>query len=296
MRSRIALVVAFFIPTLVAAQTADEKKATIKFLQGLQNSDGGFLPAPQDPKLDQAPRSSLRATSAAIRALNYFGGDIPDKEKAAKFVASCFDEKAGGFADLPQGKVDVISTSVGLMAAKELKMPKEPYTSKCAKFLVANAKTFEDIRIAAAGFEAIGQKPPGEVKWDWMDVVRKLRNDDYTTGKGDGLSRDTGSSIALQLRLGFGVDFTKELEAALMGGQREDGAYGKAGVKGSDLETTYRVMRAIHMLEEKPKDVEKLKAFIAKCRNADGGYGVEPGKPSSVGGAYYAATILNWLK
>jgi hypothetical protein len=55
-------------------------------------------------------------------------------------------------------------------------------------------------------------------------------------------------------------------------------------------------MRAFHMLKEKPKGVEKLKELIAKCRNGDGGYGVEPGKPSTVGGAYYAATILNWLK
>ena len=70
---------------------------------------------------------------------------------------------------------------------------------------------------------------------------------------------------------------------------------GKAGAKGSDLETTYRVMRAFHLLKEKPKDVAKLKEFISKCRNADGGYGVAPGQPSTVSGTYYAAVVGKWL-
>lgn len=295
MRTHIAISLLFLLPCVAPAQTADEAKATIKFLQSLQNADGGFLPAPQDPKLDQAPRSSLRATSAAVRALKYFGGEVPDKEKAAKFVASCFDEKAGGFTDVRQGKVDIFSTAVGLMAVTELKMPAEPYTTKGVKYLTDHAKEFEEIRIAAAGLEAVNKRPPEKVLTSWMGVLRSMRNDDYTTGKGDGKTRDTGSAIALQLRLDLKIDITKELRETLTT-QRDDGGYGKAGVKGSDLETTYRVMRAIHMLEEKPNDVEKLRAFVAKCRNADGGYGVEPGKPSAVGPTYYAGIILHWLK
>ena len=82
----------------------------------------------------------------------------------------------------------------------------------------------------------------------------------------------------------------------LIAGQRDDGGFGKADAKGSDLDTSYRVMRSFHMLKEKPKNVEKLKEFIAKCRNADGGYRVEPGKPSNVGATYNASIILHWLK
>jgi hypothetical protein len=50
------------------------------------------------------------------------------------------------------------------------------------------------------------------------------------------------------------------------------------------------------MLQQPLKRPAVMKAFIAKCRNADGGYGVEPGKPSSVSGTYYAGTILDWMK
>jgi hypothetical protein len=54
-------------------------------------------------------------------------------------------------------------------------------------------------------------------------------------------------------------------------------------------------MRADHMLSLRPKEADKMRAFIEKCRNADGGYGVEPGKPSSVGSTYFARIILHWL-
>ena len=56
-----------------------------------------------------------------------------------------------------------------------------------------------------------------------------------------------------------------------------------------------RVMRAFHMLKEKPADVAAFRAFVAKCRNADGGYGVAPGQPSNAGGTYFASIILHWL-
>ena len=84
--------------------------------------------------------------------------------------------------------------------------------------------------------------------------------------------------------------------AVLQAGQRPDGGFGKAGEKGSDGETTYRVMRAFHLLKENPKDVAKLKGFFAKCHNADGGYGVAPGQPSTVSGTYYAAAVSRWLQ
>jgi hypothetical protein len=39
-----------------------------------------------------------------------------------------------------------------------------------------------------------------------------------------------------------------------------------------------------------------VRSFVAKCRNADGGYGVAPGQPSNISGTYFAAIILHWLK
>jgi hypothetical protein len=132
---------------------------------------------------------------------------------------------------------------------------------------------------------------------DWLAEMNKSRNPDGTYGKDAGQARDTGSVAAMILRSGnkLGDDQRKAVVAALHAGQRPDGGFGKAEAKESDPETTYRVMRAFYLLKEKPKDVEKLKEFVAKCRNADGGYGVGPGQPSTVSGTYYAAAITHWL-
>ena len=289
------VVVSFVAITVpVRGQTADDKKATIAYLRALQTANGGFLPAAQDPKLDRAPRSSLRATSSAIRALKYFGGEPSDKEACAKFVASCFDKEIGGFVDIVGGKPDVTTTAVGLMAVVELKLPLDTYVEPAVKFMTEHAMGFDDIRIAAAGFEAVGKRP--KIVGDWLAQVAKMANTDGTFGKGDGKARETGSAAVAQLRLSGELPNKADVLKALKAGQRQDGAFGKDGTDKSDLESSYRILRAFMMLKEKPADVAALKEFIAKCRNRDGGYGVAPGQPSTVSGTYFAAIILHWLE
>jgi prenyltransferase beta subunit len=275
------------VPIAVCAQTADQKRATVAYLQQLQQKDGGFIPAPGQAK------SSLRATSSALRALKYFGGEAKDKDAAATFVKSCFDKDSGGFVDQLGGKPDVTLTAVGVMAAVELKLSTEPYEKGVLKYLGENAKEFEQIRIAAAGLEALGKQPP-QAK-DWLEQVRKMANADGTYGKGDGLARDTGGSVVVVLRLGGKVENMDTILKALNAGQRKDGGFGKADAKESDLESSYRVMRAYHMLKAKPEQARALREFVGKCRNEDGGYSVEPGKASSVSGTYFASIILHWL-
>src|SRR5207249_3119427 len=63
----------------------------------------------------------------------------------------------------------------------------------------------------------------------------------------------------------------------------------------SDLETSYRVMRAFFMLKAKP-DLEKLRGFLAQWRQSDGGYATEAGKSADVSGAYFVTTITRWVR
>jgi hypothetical protein len=49
------------------------------------------------------------------------------------------------------------------------------------------------------------------------------------------------------------------------------------------------------MLKEKP-DAEKLRAYIARCRQSEGGYAASPGGKGSLGTTYFAAIILRWLR
>ena len=94
--------------------------------------------------------------------------------------------------------------------------------------------------------------------------------------------------------MGVALDKKDAILAALREGQRPDGGWGKADGS-SDLESTYRVMRAFFMLKEKP-DLETLRGFLARCRQSDGGYAVKPSDVADVGGTYYATTVLRWTR
>jgi prenyltransferase beta subunit len=292
---RLALAVlclAVCVPCL-RAQSAEERKATVAYLQGLQAADGGFLPAAPDPASNRVSKSSLRSTTSALRALKYFQGAPKDKNTAVAFVEKCYDTDSGGFADHPGGKPDVPTTAIGIMAVVELKRPTKPFADGVLKYLGEHVKGFEDIRIAAAGLEALGKKGPEADTW--LKEVTKLRHKDGTYGEGDSAARDTGGAVVAVLRLGGEAEGKENVIKTIKAGQRDDGGWGKAGAKGSDLETSYRVMRCFHMLKERPADVDKLRAFIGKCRNKDGGYGVAPGQESTASGTYFAAIILHWL-
>jgi prenyltransferase beta subunit len=270
-------------------QAAEQKTRTVDALQSLQAKDGGFF---ADPSARGRHKPSIRATVAALRALKYFGGKSQHQAACINFVRQCYDASSGGFADHPGGKPDVGTTAVGVMAVVELEMPVKDYRDGVVGYLGKHVKTFEDIRIAAAGFEAIHERPAQADSW--LEQIAKLRNADGTYGKRDGVARDTGGAVAAILRLGGKVEQRENVVRALKMGQREDGGFGKERAPGSDLETTYRVMRAFAMLKEKP-DIEHCRAFIGRCRNADGLSGIAPGQPSGVGSTYYAAIILHWL-
>jgi hypothetical protein len=80
----------------------------------------------------------------------------------------------------------------------------------------------------------------------------------------------------------------------LRAGQRADGGFGKDD-SGSDLETTYRAMRAFAMLKCRPPHPDRVAVFVASCRNADHGYGLRPGLPSQMASTYFASAVLRWL-
>lgn len=299
---RYSLCLMLLIPTVASAQTEKiereikERLGAIRFVHLLENPNGGFASGPKDMQV------SLKATSAAVRSLKYLTGKkaleaIPHPKLTTAYVLSCYDAKSGGFADAPGGKPDLYTTAVGIMAAVELEIPKDKY-AKCMEYLKENAKSFEDVRIAGAAVEAWGVKECGFDLKPWLDIAANQLGDDGTAGKDEAIPHETASVIALQLRLGVPgkqLKNSNKLDDVLQAGQWMDGGYGRAGAKGSDLESTYRVMRAYILLKERPKDRDGMRAFIHKCRNPDGGFGVKPGDASTVAGTYFATIIVKWM-
>jgi prenyltransferase beta subunit len=279
-------------PTVRAGDKATQQ--TIAYLRSLQTESGGFRS--HDPgKGDTKVLPTLRATSSAVRALGYFGGDVPDKAAVIKFVESCWDDGFGAFTDMPKGKPDVFTNAVALMAVTALKIPDGKYIDCPSKYLNGHAKSFEEIRIAAAGFETIKTKPAHLDKW--VTDVLKLQNKESAFGKGLGMARDTASCEVTLMRLTGKPAAADVCLKTIKAGQRQNGGWGKDDSEtASDMETTYRVMRCFMMLKARPDNVEGVRSFVAKCRNPDGGYAAAPGQPSNVSGTYFAGIILHWLK
>ena len=284
-RAAFLCVVVLLLTPFLQAQSPEQKTATLAFVEKQQNKDGGFSAVPGQP-------SSLRATNAVVRIYKYFGGDLPNKDACAKFVESCFDKSSGGFADAPGGKPDVATTAVGLMTVVGLGLSRDPYEKAALKYLDENVKTFDDIRIAVAGLEAVEKKSPQAQAW--IATVKKTANADGTYGKSAAIARDTGSAVVALLRMGAEVPNKDAVLKAMNAGQLSDGGFGQIDAKRSDLESCYRVVRCYHMLKSKP-DADKMAAFVASCRNADGGYGVVAGAKSTISATYYAAIISHWL-
>jgi hypothetical protein len=275
-----------FSQTKEIVDAIETKLAALKYLQGLAVADGGFKGTAD------AKGPSLRGTSAGLRAVKYLGGAVENQEKHTAFVMSCYDPKTGGFADAPGGTPDVFLTAVGVMACVELGVPKAKF-AKAMDYLQENAKTFEDVRIGAAAVEAWGVKDCPFRLDEWFAIADKhskaLR---FSPALEDG-SWDTGSVAAMYLRLGRPVEV--HTHGFLQDGQREDGGWGRGKGKTSDLETTYRVMRALMLRKIKPKDPAAVRTFLMSCRNKDGGFASKPGDPSTVGGTYQFAIITKWL-
>src|SRR5207244_2407239 len=106
MRSPVSLAILCLLPSAAFAQdektqeAVEQKLATIRYVQLLQTTTGGFLASTPAPNVRMIP--TLRPTSAAIRALKYLTGKpvkeaVPNVDKTAAFVLFCFDPKTGGF-------------------------------------------------------------------------------------------------------------------------------------------------------------------------------------------------------
>ncbi|HTE19703.1 MAG TPA: prenyltransferase/squalene oxidase repeat-containing protein [Armatimonadota bacterium] len=281
----LSLLAALCMPRAIAAEplAKEQREASIRYVQGLRNADGGFRAS------GSTGPSTLGSTSSSLRALKYLGAGVTDPQRTAAFIAACA-HPSGGLADVPGGAPDVRTTAVGLMALVELHGPRLRESVKLEPivgYLETNARAIPELYIAAAALDAAGLKTARAP--EWLAAFEATRNADGTFGKGVG---DTAGAAITALRLGRTVNDPAATAASLKAAQRPDGGFAGMG-EASDLGSTYRVMRALWMLREKP-DVARLRAFVARCRNADGGYGAGPGQPSGASPTYYASIVLKW--
>ena len=200
--------------------------------------------------------------------------------------------KGGGFAQTPGGKPDVVTTAIGLLAAAELKIADKAMIDDAIAYFGARR---QDVR----GSPDVDRRPRGRGRClarfpPLGRADRGLRQPDGSFGEGAARAFASGGAGAAILRMGMNLEKRDAVIAAIKAGQRPEGAWSKDDGP-PDLSSSYRVMRALYMLKEKP-DVEKLVGFIGRCRHDDGSYSSTPGGPGSLGSTYFATIILRWLR
>lgn len=266
-----------------AAPTPAELAASRRYLAALRNPEGGYRPA-------AAPGpAQLSATVAGLRGLRYLGGTVVGLPAARTFALSC---RAGGgpaFAETPGGEPGPRATCMGLMVLAEAGAARDPAAAAAARYLAEQARTPSEVYLAAAALDAarLTRLAPAA----WKELFRAARRPDGTYGAD---AAETATAVITLLRLGETLPESPAAHAQLRGMQRPDGGWAPPG-EASDLATTYRILRACRMLQLQP-DLERLRAFVAACRNQDGGYGARPGQPSGAGPTYQAAIVLHWAQ
>jgi len=265
------------------AQSPAEFAQTAAYVGSLQNPDGGFASAPGQP-------SSLGATNSAVKILGYVGGSIPDVLKCIEYVKSCRVD--GGFAPAPGGKPDSLTTSIGLLVVGELKIADRELIDGAIAYFHENAKEDEQVRMAIAGLEGVDAKSPDMPRW--VEQIEKLGRPDGTVAEGPDQAFKAGTIAATVLRAGGSLKNREVLVAAMKAGQRPDGGWSK-GDGPSDLGSSYRIVRALYMMKERP-DLDRLRSFIASCRKPDGTYSSTPGGEGNLGGTYTASILTYWSR
>ena len=114
--------------------------------------------------------------------------------------------------------------------------------------------------MSIAGLEAVESKSPDFARW--AAQIEGMRLPDGSFGEGPAKAFATGGAAAAILRMGLPLEKREAVIAAIKAGQRPDGAWSKDD-GASDLSSSYRVMRCLYMLKEKP-DAEKLREYIAE--------------------------------
>jgi acetyl esterase/lipase len=146
--------------------------------------------------------------------------------------------------------------------------------------------------MAAAGLEAIGVASPDAPRW--YRQLQAMRNSEGSFGAGAAVPLVTGGVTAAILRLGMPLEHRDAIVKAIKAGQRPEGAWSKDDGP-PDLSSTYRIMRAMFMMHERP-DLDRLLAFVAHCRKSDGSYSATPDGEGSLGGAYLATILVYWSR
>jgi prenyltransferase beta subunit len=287
---------------------ANDANATIRYITGLQNTNGGFSPGVgTEPTIP----ATIPATLAAVRVLKYLRAEIPNLKQTQAFISSCLDSNNGGIKYFPDdaSKTDVYSTSVGTLALMDLKMGSVGICNDILVYLDGHTQNdFLNTYFAAFAWEAIGvglpnMPMPSAIADRWISTIDAAADDGGTYGGSTNVAA-TAEAVAAKIRLGQIDPFEGYIPSAkfLQESQNPDGGYPEFTGSESSVVITYEIMRAFDQLNSIvgqvcPLDPDGVTKFVASCGNSDGGYGDPPNDPlSAANPTYFAISALHILE
>ncbi len=265
---------------------------TAQYLASLRVATGGYA-----TQLGSSP--TLAATFQARKALKVLGVKAVQPELDTAFVRKCVEPGTNYFVTRPGEKSTVMTSAGGIMTAVAVGLGDvadfKPVLEANSRRLQLEAKSYEEIRLSAAAFEALGEEP--RVRREWIHQLRKTQGNDGGYGPENSRLRDTGGVIAAFLRLGETIpDREKQVYLEyFLESQKHGGGFGMTVDSPSDMDSTYKVGRAIWLMRESP-NVQKLTAFLKKCHTANGGFADRPGDEPTLSDTYKAVLVSSWLK
>jgi geranylgeranyl transferase type-2 subunit beta len=279
----------------VSAKVADE---TLAFIRRCAREDGGYAPSP-DPKYqgdsDTGLSDQAAVTYAAVLAKT-MGWKLPHEDKSIEFIHR-HQQKDGSFGNLagrmdPRSDLAVLYNTVqGVVALRALgQAPKINPAPVMDRFFVNEA--FKKLPWYATSFfplffAALGKPFP-------KSYDKALRDLQIASQTEDGYLGDHVAAafhMAHYFRLvGEPTPRAGKMVERVLRSQKPDGGF---DIKEPDWDV-HACFDAVFILRQlggntKPvrQAMDKATQWVLRCRNADGGFGHFPGRPSDMDAVYF---------
>ncbi|UNQ73792.1 prenyltransferase/squalene oxidase repeat-containing protein [Infirmifilum sp. NZ] len=250
-------------------------RAAVEYVLSKRGSDGGYL---FYQYLDMF-ESSAEDTYFALATLKALGVDPPDREKTVRFLRS---------RQLEDGSYR--SVEVAYYAVKALSLLGETPTDP------EGAASF--LRRSLAQLLARPDLEPTIINEEEQEGDGPLKSKDATALLTPADMPSAADEIAMSVvalkALGYDLAGLEEPVASfLLALRKSDGGFGARDVS---VESTYRVLEALHALNRLPQDLEPTLGYLRRSENPEGGFSASPyTKSNFIEHLYFGLTSLRIL-
>lgn len=281
----------------------DFKTESVDFLNGLQQSNGGFT------NTQTGSRGRTAYTYDVVLALKILGEPVPRRDDVISFLRN--NQVAnGGYTENAVDSTEAMHSTFWAVTTLD-SLGVDVSDSTARQYVQTSDRRennggFGNVPGMASGIRftfdvvhalnLIGEEPLNRTAA--AQFLRRHRKPDGGFGPGSlnhSTTEDTyRATYALQL-LDASIQNRQDAIDFLRSAQNDDGGFGWAPGSTSRGSYTFRAVKALHLLGADPKDVDGVIDYLKSLQNADGGFGNFPADDSDVTATYRSVDALDFL-